>query len=254
MSLRVLHLTDLHLTGDPSGTVRGMVTLASFRACLRSALQQHAHIAGLILTGDLVQDDAGGYTLLRAVLDELGLPALCLPGNHDVADAMTERLPEQLMPPAGLPLGRDWQVLPLDSTLPGEERGWLGPARLAELSARIEATRRPHLLLALHHPPVHLGSAWIDALGLEDGAELLELARQSGRVRGILWGHAHQAFDCVADGLTLMGTPSTCFQFAPAIDEFAIDPRGPGYRILELRSTGHVDTTVEWLPLQELPD
>ncbi len=245
--MKLLHLTDLHLTGDPSGQVRGVVTLESFRACLRSARQRHPDIRALILSGDLVQDDAGGYALLGAVLDELGLPTLCLPGNHDVANAMVADLPDRLMSPAGLPIGTDWRVLPLDSTLPGEERGRLGSTRLAELAARIEATESLHLLLALHHPPVRLGSAWIDDLGLEDGAALLELARRSGRVRGILWGHAHQAFERVEDGLTLMGTPSTCFQFAPGIDQFAIDQRGPGYRIVQLQVTGRLDTRVEWL-------
>lgn len=246
--MKLLHLTDLHLTGNPSGQVRGVVTLKSFRACLQAARQRHPDIAALILTGDLVQDEAGGYALLKAVLDEIGLPALCLPGNHDVAEAFNAALPNHVMHPTGMSLGVDWQVLPLDSTLTNEERGRLGAERLAELGAQIQATPQPHLLLALHHPPVHLGSAWIDALGLEDGADLLELARQSGRVRGILWGHAHQAFDCVADGMNLMGTPSTCFQFAPAIDEFAIDPRGPGYRILELQAAGRLDTRVDWIP------
>ena len=245
--MKLLHLTDLHLVGKPSGQVRGVITHHTFASCLESALERHPGIDALVLTGDLVQDDAGGYSLVRETLGQCGLPALCLPGNHDVPEAFAHSLVGYAKTGCEVPLGDQWALLPLDSTLPGEERGRLGPARLQALAEVLDRPGQTNFLLALHHPPVALGSAWIDTLGLDDGDALLDLARHSGRVRGILWGHAHQAFDRVESGMTLMGTPSTCFQFVPGRDEFEIDPRGPGYRVIELRADGHLETAVEWL-------
>ncbi|MGA1577488.1 MAG: metallophosphoesterase [Steroidobacteraceae bacterium] len=245
--MKLLHLTDLHLVGCHAGKVRGVVTVRSFSACLDAALERHPGIEALVLTGDLVQDDSEGYGLLRATLDRCGLPAVCLPGNHDVQPLFADALTHYAKTAGEVQLNGDWALMPLDSTVPGEEHGRLGTQRLAALAELLERPGRPHLLLALHHPPVTLGSAWIDALGLEDGTALLELAQRSGRVRGILWGHAHQAFDRIETGIALMGTPSTCFQFAPGVDEFAIDQRGPGYRIITLQADGRLETSVEWL-------
>jgi Icc protein len=41
-----------------------------------------------------------------------------------------------------------------------------------------------------------------------------------------------------------MGTPSTCFQFAPHSATFAIDDAGPGYRWLELHADGSLESRV----------
>jgi Icc protein len=48
--------------------------------------------------------------------------------------------------------------------------------------------------------------------------------------------------------LRLLSTPSTCAQFRPGSDSFAIDERPPGYRWLDLRADGRLDTEVVWLP------
>jgi hypothetical protein len=64
------------------------------------------------------------------------------------------------------------------------------------------------------------------------------------RVRGLLWGHVHQRYDDHAGGLRLMGTPSTCYQFVPGRDDFALDGLGPGYRRIQLRADGRIDSQV----------
>jgi len=45
----------------------------------------------------------------------------------------------------------------------------------------------------------------------------------------------------------LLATPSTCAQFLPHADEFAVDPRPPGYRTFELRPDGSLLTEVMWV-------
>ncbi len=67
-------------------------------------------------------------------------------------------------------------------------------------------------------------------------------------VRAVLWGHVHQHFEGERNGVRLMSTPSTCAQFLPRSDGFAIDRRPPGYRWLELRDDGTIATDVVWVP------
>ena len=45
----------------------------------------------------------------------------------------------------------------------------------------------------------------------------------------------------------LLATPSTCAQFLPNSDEFAVDPRPPAYRTFELRADGSLLTEVVWV-------
>ncbi len=67
----------------------------------------------------------------------------------------------------------------------------------------------------------------------------------------MLWGHVHQIFDDLRNGVKLMGTPSTCIQFNPNQDDFAIEKLPPGYRWLELMPDGRINSGVE--RLEKLP-
>jgi Icc protein len=66
-------------------------------------------------------------------------------------------------------------------------------------------------------------------------------------VRGVVWGHAHQALDLYRGPLRLMCTPSTCMQFRPRTTGFEIDDRPPGYRLIELHADGSLASEVIWL-------
>ena len=72
------------------------------------------------------------------------------------------------------------------------------------------------------------------------------LARHPG-VRGLAWGHTHQPLEGTRERIRLMGTPSTCMQFAQDSDEFEIDDRPPAYRWIELGDDGGIETGVEWV-------
>jgi Icc protein len=51
-----------------------------------------------------------------------------------------------------------------------------------------------------------------------------------------------------------MGTPSTCVQFKPLVDDFELDTRPPGFRFLTLYDDGQIDTQVEWLERESRRD
>jgi 3',5'-cyclic-AMP phosphodiesterase len=84
-------------------------------------------------------------------------------------------------------------------------------------------------------------------VGLENAAEFLATVDRHPNVRAIVWGHVHQSHDALRKGVRLLATPSTCAQFLPNSDDFAVDVRPPAYRTLELRPDGSLLTEVVWL-------
>ena len=57
----------------------------------------------------------------------------------------------------------------------------------------------------------------------------------------------HQVYDAGHDGIRLIATPSTCRQFLPHADEFAVDDRPPAYRCIELQADGGIDLELIWV-------
>jgi len=92
-----------------------------------------------------------------------------------------------------------------------------------------------------------MSSRWLDRVGLTNAAEFLHVIDAHQNVRAIVWGHVHQSFDALRKGVRLLATPSTCAQFLPHADDFAVDRRPPAYRTLELRTDGSLVTEVVWL-------
>ena len=115
------------------------------------------------------------------------------------------------------------------------------------LSDIVGKSAAKHVMVCLHHPPVPMGSTWLDTVGLENGAEFLQKRSSLGRVRLVVFGHVHQAYDEEHQGIRIIATPSTCRQFLPGSDEFALDDRPPAYRRITLRGDGGNDAELVWL-------
>jgi Icc protein len=245
--VKVLQFTDPHLPGSPGGQVRGVPTEATLERCVAHAARRHPKPDAVLLTGDLAHDDPGGYALLRARFAGAGAPVHCLPGNHDDPAAVRSAL-------GGAPFVHDfarrhgeWLIVMLDSTVPGEHHGHLDAEELARLDAALSAQPGAHALVCLHHHPVPHGSAWLDELMVDNAAEFFDVLARHPGVRALAWGHTHQPFEGMHGRIRLMGTPSTCVQFAQDADEFEVDGRPPAYRWIELSADGGIETGVEWV-------
>ena len=247
--LRLLHITDTHLHAAAESRMRGVCTASSFAAVMRHALTHGAPPDAIVATGDLVQDEThAGYVRLRDALLPLQVPVYCVPGNHDAPGAMAEVLGEaEGFQIGGHALFGGWGLIMLSSFSRGEDGGRLSKAELTRLRELLERGQAEHYLICVHHHPLPMGSRWLDGVALHNGDELLEVAESSPLARGILWGHVHQASDRQRKGLRLMSTPSTCLQFLPNSDSFAVDSRPPGYRWLNLLANGRIDTDVVWV-------
>ncbi len=242
---RVLQLTDLHLR-DPSGsTLLGVDTEASFLQTLEYALQEGGPPDLLLLTGDLAEDPSPQcYQRLQAELQRLPFPSLCIPGNHDDPKVMAQHL---LSDEKGIvtqyQLG-PWTLIGINSARPNLPSGFIRQDELERLRQIIDQAQGPYALIALHHHPVESGSPWMDRMRLMNAEDLLNVVLASPKGRGLVFGHIHQEMDVSWGSLRLLGTPSTCVQFAPGADAFRLDQKPTGYRWLILKNEGDIDSRV----------
>jgi 3',5'-cyclic-AMP phosphodiesterase len=245
---RLLHITDTHLFANPRRALRGLVTEQTLERVLQRA-QRHAWPPdAVLLTGDLVHDGSvAGYERLRARIEALGVPAYCIAGNHDDPDQMRAVLDAAPLQCAGSALLGRWCIVLLETHVPGKDGGTLAPESLARLDETLAAHPDRHALICLHHQPVAVGSAWLDALGLSNRDSLFAVIARHDHVRALVWGHVHQVFDEQAGGLRLLATPSTCAQFKPNSTQFRYDTLPPACRWLTLHEDGRIGTEVLWL-------
>jgi Icc protein len=245
---RILHITDPHLHAHADARMRGVNTFETFKTVIDTATSDAAPPQAILATGDLVQDETrAGYERFRKALEPCGLPVYCIPGNHDAPNLMSEVLSRAPFQFCGTVERNDWQLILLNTRIRGDDGGELDKAQLQDLESQLGKAAADHVLICMHHHPVPMGSRWLDGVALHNPDEFLEIVDDFDHVRGILWGHVHQALDRRRKGVRLMSTPSTCSQFLPNSDDFAIDKRGPGFRWLNLRSNGTIETEVVWL-------
>ncbi len=250
--MEILQFTDTHLYGDAAGRLRGVQTDASLRCVLEEAYAHAPNHEAILVTGDLVQDDPTGYLRFRSLFGNSHKPVLCIPGNHDEPAAMRRVLTGAPFEICGSHLIGAWQFVMLDSYHAGHVGGLLSTNELARLDAALAQSAVP-AFISLHHQPVPMDSLWLDDIGLANADEFWRVIEAHPQVRGVAWGHVHQNYDAYRGEVRLLATPSTGAQFMPHSDRFAIDPRPPAYRRLELHADGRIDTEVVWVRATALP-
>jgi len=247
-SLRVLQITDTHLYADAQRGLLGLNTLDSLDQVIRIAQQELNMVDVVLATGDLVHDaSAEGYARLRKRLSRLRAPVYCLPGNHDSPSVMRQHITGPRVHMTESSQAGVWNLVFLDSTIPGEDGGDLRPAELDRLRSALAQNRYRPTLICLHHHPIPVGSTWMDSMALANASELFTLIDSHPQVKGVLCGHVHQEFDSYRNHVRFLASPSTCIQFAPGTDHFEIDPLPPGYRWLALLPNGEIRTGVKRL-------
>jgi 3',5'-cyclic-AMP phosphodiesterase len=245
--VRIVQFTDPHLYGDEAGTLRGVATYPALVNVIAHARARDWPPDVILATGDLVQDDPSGYALFRRAFGGLGVPVHCIPGNHDIPAAMHRELACEPFSIGGFVDIGAWRIVLLDSTVAGSAGGNMSDDTLAEIDATPARARERHALVCLHHHPVAMSSRWLDRVGLANPDDLFRVLDAHRNVRALLFGHVHQSFESLRGRVRLLGTPSTCSQFLPRAEDFAVDVRPPAYRTLELRPDGTLQSEVVWV-------
>lgn len=236
-SFRILHLTDLHLVAGAKERYRGLDTRLHLQAALQEAAQQPPDL--VILTGDLAQDESlTTYQWLAAQLESRGWAWCWLPGNHD-----NPRLMAEIAAPTFSRQHLGWQLLGLNTHLPGQASGYLSPSELDRVR-QVAALDQP-LLIAMHHHPLAAQNRWMDALALQNRDDFwLALARLSQPLV-VICGHIHHERVWRHPQGYVYATPATAVQFAPDSDDFKLDEAAlPAMRWLELQASATWKTQV----------
>lgn len=243
--LRILQISDTHLFANPDGRLLGVQTLSLLQQVMEKARAEAGPVDLILATGDIAQDhSAAGYRLAARQLSSLGLPVHALPGNHDDPATMRQHLVQGLVSmPFAAGYGH-WLLVLLDSSLRGSEKGHLSTESLAQLKATLAAHPESQVLVAVHHQPVPVGSPWLDTMMIDNAQALFDCLAQHPRVRCLVFGHVHQEFEASRQGMLLLASPATCFQFTRNQQHFGIDPLPPGCRLLQLYPDGRIETRV----------
>jgi Icc protein len=247
-ALRVLQISDSHLHAAADARMRGVTTYATFLRVLEHVQRDRRWPPDLVMaTGDIVQDESrAGYERFRMSLEPFGIPVASIPGNHDDPNLMAEILSGGSFQFCGEQRYGPWSLIFLSTFLSGEDAGGLGTARLNGLRKALAVHVGQHVLVAMHHHPLPMGSTWLDGVALRDAAAFWEIIDANKHVRAVVCGHVHQAAERRHNEMLFLSTPSTCAQFLPGSEFFALDERPPGARWLELHADGRIDTEVAW--------
>lgn len=242
--LRVLQLSDCHLFGDDQGKLLGLNTEFSLTKVLELIAQEQTQVDVVLATGDLSQDGtSASYLRFHRHMQQFTAPVYWLPGNHDLSDVMAQEYVARQMSPCVVDID-PWRLILLDSTIRGKVPGYMSAQELAFLQQALNSAGARHVLIALHHQPVQVGAAWLDTQIVGNAEEFWAVVDACPQVRAVIWGHVHQVFEQTRKGVQLMSVPSTCVQFKPGSEDFAMDGESPGYRWLDLHADGRVVTGV----------
>lgn len=242
---RIIQITDTHIQADPDDVFDEVNTRRSLNKVIQHLLDHAGNFDAMLVTGDLVHDTAAGaYAALAAILGQIPAPVFCIPGNHDDPELMERHLNAGNISTEKNLLFDHWHVCLLDSWLPGTHAGKLQQAELQFLDRALSVNQDRHALVILHHPPVPVGSPWMDAMALKNPAALFSVLERHKQVRAVLWGHIHQEFTGRHGDIRLLATPSTCIQFSPGATEYEKDSLAPGYRVLKLLKNGTIETDI----------
>ena len=247
-SFRLVQITDSHLFADRSTIFDGLNTFETLKDIVALVAAQQQNIGCILCTGDLTQDSSiEAYHHFIDALSPLEAPQLWIPGNHDIRSQMQQVLDQNSIHLSRSAQLGDWRIIMLNSSVEGQVYGLLDQKELADLDLELADSERSnsHVFICVHHNCLPVEAAWLQQHSLKNSDELFEITDKYSHVKGILYGHIHQEFEAIRNGVRIMGTPSTCIQFHPTNNEFTIDNENPGYRWLDLEPDGTINSRVE---------
>jgi Icc protein len=254
--LRLIQMTDTHLYRTSEGALLGLNTQDSFEQVVRLVAHQQAHPDIIVATGDIAQDASiEAYQRFAATVSTLAAPFYWIPGNHDRRSVMKSLTQYAAAFTSCIRRG-NWQIIMLDTSHPGDVHGVLADSELDALRTNLAeaGADKPiqHSLICLHHNPFPGAAGWMDGIGLHNADAFINILGQYDSVRAVVYGHIHQTLDFEHQGIRYFCTPSTCIQFKPNTEYFALDLLNPAYRWFDLNADGSINSKVERLQDYEI--
>lgn len=244
--VRIVQLSDLHLFANQKSELLGVNTAISYQAVVELLKKDSVIPQAILLTGDLSQDESEqAYLNLGKVIQQVKVPVYWIPGNHDSNQLLTSIFPQNNISNVKHILFDHWQIILLNSQREGRVEGYLSGEQLNFMQECLNRYPEHFAIIALHHQPLPVGSAWIDRMGLTNAEIFWETIKPHSQIKTILFGHVHQESDNQKNGVACYSVPSTCFQFKTNSEKFALENIPPGYRWLDLYKNGEMKTGIK---------
>ena len=244
----ILQLSDPHILPSPEDTLMGVNTEYYWQSVFNLAMQNHPDAGLIIVSGDLAQKPCPtSYRRILKTLSTTSIPSICLPGNHDDYGLMQQILNLKTINCNKQFVHENWQIISLNSQIKGETGGYLSENELHFLETCLNRYPDLHALITFHHHCIPTGSQWMDTMQITNSDLLFQILADYPQVHAITNGHIHQNLESELNGIPVYSAPSTCFQFKPNSQEFALEKTAPGYRWFTLFSNGKITTNVERL-------
>jgi Icc protein len=239
---QILQFSDLHLSAKDE--LMGINCDESF-ASVKALASQYHHVNLSLITGDISQDNSEtSYRKCCEIFRNQNHPVAWITGNHDDLALQQSILSVGAITPVKRILFKHWQLLLLNTQIPGKVCGEVCAEELAAIVQAAKDYPNHHILIVMHHHPIPMNSEWIDNHCLINQTQLWQAIDDAKLVKGIVFGHVHQSVDEDKDGVRVLGCPSTSVQFTPKVDEFAVDSAQPGFRFMELLANGTIKSKV----------
>lgn len=229
-TLRILHLSDTHLTGDGALHQGSVDTTAALESVL-ARFDGAPGIGLVVVSGDVSED--GSPESYAALVERVGgwaerhgAALVVVPGNHDLREGFRQVLTNghvlgegarplmhtmEYHPPTvpvwGQSLVAGRRIVTVDTSVPGAGYGEISAASLERLRAALDGEHAPHgTVVVLHHPPLPAPTALHAALQLRNPEALADVIRGSD-VRVVLAGHYHHHFAGALAGVPVLVAP-----------------------------------------------
>jgi Icc protein len=190
----------------------------------------------LLATGDLVEHGSDGisYGRLREAFSGLPFPVHCAIGNHDDRAAFLAAFPETPVADGFVQYAIEdgpVRILVLDTLEEGRHGGGFCERRADWLRDRLAERPEAPTLIALHHPPVETGLAWMsEDPDAEWVMRLWDVVAEADNIVAMIAGHLHRPMTTLWAGTMLAVCPSTAPQVALDLGE--VDPERPDDRVM----------------------
>lgn len=244
-ALTIIQITDTHLMDQDNLTFVEVKPIESFKGVLKDIQKNYPDTDAIFHTGDLAQvATPTTYAHYLTHMKRLNIPFYQIPGNHDKAEYFPFYNNSNQV--HAITLG-SWTVILLNTAVENHIHGCITDEHLKQLDQLLAENPEQHVILTCHHHPLDVQSAWIDQHKLQNTEQLSKIVEKHSNIKLILFGHVHQDSVHFWKNIPVFSTPSTCVQFKPHSDEFALDDIAPGYRVLHLQSDGRFNTEIHRL-------
>ncbi|MFG1417598.1 metallophosphoesterase [Xanthobacter sp. V0B-10] len=216
--IKIVHLSDTHLVAAPL-RLYGLDPRERLARAIADIRANHDDADLYVVTGDLAHwGEAEAYAAFAAEWERAGLPVVFLIGNHDDRETFRRSVPGAMGDENGFVQGErrigDVTCLFLDTVTPGSHVGSFCERRQAWLARALDAAVGD-VAIFMHHPPLAVGVAPMDAIALADADALAAvLEPHRARIRHLFFGHLHRPISGSWRGWPFSGTRGLNHQLA----------------------------------------